>query len=220
MDELEKFLPKAWKLEEEEGKLPFLVSDQGLRLSLDFLEKKNLKSNQPLFKAIGLKEKGLKVLDITAGWGSDAFLLSLGGSQVRAIEQNPLVFHFTSLSLRKAKALNPDLRKTSLEFVLGDSLKFLKHLKELPDVIYIDPMFEGRKKSLSGKALFMLRKIVGETKDVKLLFEEALKKAKKRVVVKRHRLEKPLKEKPLCTFKGRSTEYDVFSPVITLKTES
>ena len=77
----------------------------------------------------------------------------------------------------------------------------------------MDPLFQSRKKSLSHKPLRILKALVGETRHKQALFELALKKAKKRVVVKRHRLEHPLKGgHRLCSYKGRSVCYDVFRP--------
>ena len=177
------------------------------------------KSGRPLF-----------VLDLMAGWGREAFLLAKTGCHVAAVESHPLVFVFAQAALdsytrqkseqqkseqQKSEISNQIIkapRQISLEFIHGDSLKYLKALKaeEAPDVIYMDPMFHNSKKSLSQKPLRILKTLAGEAKGVDLLFQEALKKARKRVVVKRHRLQPPIFQKPLSSFFGRSVCFDVY----------
>ena len=78
----------------------------------------------------------------------------------------------------------------------------------------MDPLFEKGKKSLSRKPLRILQALAKDEKsETRELFQECLKKAIKRVVVKRHRLQTPLKGPLLCSFKGRAVCYDVFSPL-------
>jgi len=106
-------------------------------------------------------------------------LLASFGCKVTALEFHPFVFHFVKSHLEKLK--DHKLQKQlHLNFLLKDSLSYLKVLSEKPDIIFIDPMFAGRKKSLSGKALRILKSLVGETQNKEQLFKEALKKAKKK----------------------------------------
>lgn len=201
-------LPRGWRWESsKEG--PVLFTKEGLKFSLPFSPKKPLSHKQPMARAIGFKEVSLQVLDVTGGWGQDAFLISQMGCIVKAVESNPFVFYFVRESLRKAQ-----IPPSRLNFILDNSFNYLNNLKsdEYPDVIFMDPMFGERKKSLSGKSLRILKELVGETKDQGTLLDLALKKARQRVVVKRHKWEAPLKDKPLCTFEGRSVCYDVFRP--------
>ena len=214
-DSLETFLkefplPKGWRMQKKKNTGLCLTANDGQVFWLDFLSKKALSQKQPLAKAVGFKGKPLNILDITAGWAKEAFLLSKAGCHVTAVESNPFVFHFVQKSL-----LQKRISLTNLQFALDNSLNYLKNIKETekPDVIYMDPMFGNKKKSLSQKSLVILKKIVGETKDKDLLFKYSLRKAKKRVVIKRHRLDPPFKRKPLCTFKSRSICYDVFRPI-------
>lgn len=203
-------LPNGWRIRQTKNREPYLLTGKNQAFSLDFLSKQKLSRKQPLIKAVGFKGKPIRILDITAGWAQDAFLLFKTGCHVTAVEANPFVFHFVQESL-----LQQGISSKNLKFSLDNSLNYLKTIKETnkPDVIYMDPMFGGKKKSLSQKPLVILKQIVGETKDKEQLFEQALKKAKHRVLVKRHRLDPPLKEKPLCIFKGRSVCYDIFMPV-------
>ena len=202
-------LPRNWKLKQTKGQKPVLFTPEGLAFSLDFSSKKNLSRRQPLVKAIGFKGRPLFVLDITAGWAHETFLISHLGCHVTAVESNPFVFHFVQESLAQK-----ELKPYDLSFILGDSLNYLSYLEEAncPDVIYMDPMFGNNKKSLSKKSLRILKELVGETRDQQALLDLALQKAKKRVVVKRHHLESPLQKTSLCSFKGHSVCYDVFMP--------
>lgn len=206
---IDQTLPDGWSLKISNGGQPVLWTKENLSFSLDFCENKKLSPTQPLAKAIGFKGKPLCVLDITAGWAKDAVLISSLGCQVTAVESNPFVFYFVQESL-KAKGVS----FLNLQFVLDNSLKYLNNLKKshLPDVIFMDPMFGNKKKSLSQKSLRILKELVGETSAQKSLFDLALKKAKKRVVVKRHRLEPPFLGRCLCSFQGHSVCYDVFQP--------
>jgi len=136
-------------------------------------------------------------------------LLASFGCKVTALESHPFVFHFVKSHLEKLK--DHKLQKQlHLNFLLKDSLSYLKVLSEKPDIIFIDPMFAGRKKSLSGKGLRILKSLVGETQNKEQLFKEALKKAKKKVIVKRHKLDQALSPHFIASFKGHSACYDVF----------
>ena len=203
-------LPDSWSINLNEEGIQ-LSTGEGKPFSLDFSKLQSLFKGQPLAKAIGYKDQEkIRVLDVTAGWGQDAFLMARLGCQVIAIESHPLVFAFLIDAISKKDLKRPN----SLEFILDNSLNYLKNIKDedKPDVIYIDPMFKD-KKSLSRKPLKILENLVGETKDADDLFQLSLTKAMKRVVVKRHRLEKPKSNATrLCTFSGRSVCYDVFAP--------
>lgn len=202
-------LSPQWKLERKSSGQPVLHTGFGKPFSLEMSKLAPLKPGQPLRKAIGYKGHPLKILDITAGWGQDAWLLAKLGCEVTAIERNELVFMFLDF-LNK----NPETGPGNLNFILDDSLHYLKTIKEKrPDVIYMDPMFQTNKKSASGKPLWILQQITrSPPEEISALFEEALKKSQKRIVVKRGKREKPFKGPLLCSFSGRAIRFDVFSP--------
>ena len=132
------------------------------------------------------------------------------GCEVTAIENNDLVFVFLDFFNK-----NPEGKPRKLNFILDDSLHYLKTIKAAtqPDVIYMDPMFPP-KKSASGKPLWILQQITHPKREKTLsLFQEALKIPKKRVVVKRGKREKPFKGPLLCSFPGRAVRFDVFAPI-------
>ena len=204
-------LPPHWKLEKKSTGRPVLHTGFGKPFALEMSKWAPLKPGQPLRKAIGYKGSPLKILDITAGWGQDAWLLAELGCEVTAIEKNELVFIFLDFLNKKPR---PEAGK--LNFILDDSLHYLKTVKadNKPDVIYMDPMFQPNKKAASGKGLWILQQITetNEKKPIEL-FEEALNKSRKRIVVKRGRREKPFKGPLLCSFSGRAIRFDVFAPI-------
>ena len=221
-------LPKGWRVEKTTLYCP--LAKTGFKV--DFSAQKKPSFGQALVKAIGFKNQALFILDTTAGWLKDSFLMTQLGCQVQAIESHPFVFHFSKVSWEAfcsksssagrakskemEKKLNPSELAGSLKLLLGNSVDHLISLKkyeDYPDVVFIDPMFGGRKKSTSKKDLRILKELTGGKNNKEEIFQSALLKAKQRVVVKRHKLEKPLKPKPLFSFKGQSVCYDVFQPI-------
>jgi 16S rRNA (guanine1516-N2)-methyltransferase len=66
--------------------------------------------NQPLLKAIGLKKGQPRpnVLDVTAGFGEDAWLLAAVGCRVLAVERHPVVATLLRDALRRAAEQKPE----------------------------------------------------------------------------------------------------------------
>ena len=203
----EVYSPSHWKLEIDQAGQLCLHTEEGRPFSLQSSSLHPPLRSQPFVKAIGFKGKPLRILDVTAGWGKDAFLLAQLGCHVTAIENHKLVFVFLKDFEKQIQT------QGSLKFILGDSLSYLKTISEKPDVIYFDPLFPEDKKSLSRKSLRILQELTFQEGEFsKELFEACLKKAKNRVVVKRHKLQRSMSKNLLCTFSGRSVCFDVFAP--------
>lgn len=167
---------------------------------------------QLIAKAIGIQpKKQLSVLDVAAGLGRDAFVLANLGCKVTMIERNPIIAALLQDGLKRAKE-EEWFKTLTLKLIEDDAIHFLKNLKNLPDVIYIDPMFPTRKKSaLVKKEMRVLRHVVGEDEDVAALLSLAITKAKKRVVVKRSRLAPTIQGcEPDLVFQGKSSRFDVY----------
>ncbi|MCF6189800.1 MAG: class I SAM-dependent methyltransferase [Cocleimonas sp.] len=180
---------------------------------------------QDLAKAIGLhKIKEPTILDLTAGMGGDAFVLATLGADVTLIERNPVTYALLNDALSRAK-LSAD---TELLDIIGrmnlnneDAQQSLNKLEELgkenlPDVIYIDPMFPTRSKSAQvKKEMQFFHNIVGADEDSEQLLLMSLKLANKRIVVKRPRLAEKLTKtiEPAFDIVGKSTRYDVYLPI-------
>ncbi|MBV1881391.1 MAG: class I SAM-dependent methyltransferase [Pseudomonadales bacterium] len=141
-------------------------------------------------KAVGVKKGFLpSVIDTTAGLGQDSFVLAGIGCQVTMLERSHAVRAMLWDGLRRAKESSTiGMVANNMSLVSGDSVKYLESIAPLdpPDVVYCDPMFPARSKSaLVKKEMRVFKDIVGEDKDAALLLHQALKVAKKRVVVKR-----------------------------------
>lgn len=165
-------------------------------------------------KAVGVKgEASLTVLDLTAGFGRDAYVLACLGCNLTMIERSEIIFRLVEDAIKRA-SVDDDFKKLHLKLILADAREYINTLdeKNYPDVIYLDPMFPERKKSaLVKKEMRILKAVVGEDEDADLLLVLALKKAKKRVVVKRPRHAVPLNgPKPDVVFPGKSSRFDVY----------
>jgi 16S rRNA (guanine1516-N2)-methyltransferase len=178
---------------------------------------------QDIAKAIGLhKMSAPDVLDLTAGMGRDAFVLASLGANITMVERNPVVHALLKDALDRASLSNDaeiqDILK-HLKLEHRNAIEVLNDLtqKELPDVIYLDPMFPSRtKKAQVKKEMQFFHDIVGDDQDSEALLLLALSKAKKRIVVKRPRLAEKITEvvQPAFEINGKSTRYDVYLPKI------
>ncbi|MDH5217259.1 MAG: class I SAM-dependent methyltransferase [Gammaproteobacteria bacterium] len=183
-----------------------------------FRYRKGEGKNQPLAKAVGVKS-GFNpvVLDLTAGLGRDAFFLAGIGCPVTLIERSPYIFTALDDGLNRAMASEEIMPVISaMTWKNAQALAYLEDLKEnMPDVIYLDPMYPHRDKSaLVKKEMRIIRDFVGDDDDTAEVVNEARKRAKKRVVVKRPKTANPvIKERANFTVESKNTRYDVYLPV-------
>lgn len=178
-------------------------------------------NGQMIAKAVGISGKFQpNILDLTAGLGSDAFVLASLESRVQMLERNPIVYLLLTDGIDRAMSASVD--DSDLASIIGrmhltemNSSLYLDSLAttDYPDVIYIDPMFPPRKKSAQvKKEMQALHQIVGEDDDASVILEKALNKAIYRVVVKRPAHSDYLgKQKPSYSLEGKSTRYDIFA---------
>ncbi|PCH65692.1 MAG: 16S rRNA methyltransferase, partial [Gammaproteobacteria bacterium] len=177
--------------------LEIRAPDLGNPISVDFVEGKNAHRRQfgggrgqPLAKAIGLK-KGAKptIIDVTAGFARDAFVLANLGCPITLIERNPLIATLIEDALNRAKEQEDivDVIKR-MSLINDDAVNYLSNLNEQqrPEVIYMDPMYPSREKSaLVKKDMRLLHQLAGPDTDSEQLLTTARNTALKRVVVKR-----------------------------------
>ena len=168
-------------------------------------------TKQLIAKAVGIKKDvSLKILDVTAGLGIDAFILASLGAKVKMLERSVIVGALLQDGLERLQLKSV----LNLSLTIADALPYLGKISETdqPDVIYLDPMYPAHNKSaLNKKEMQILRDLVGNDEDADQLFLLALKQAKKRVVVKRPRLAPFITNlKPDIIFKGKSLRFDVY----------
>lgn len=169
---------------------------------------------QLLARAVGLhKKKNLRICDVSAGLGRDAFVLATLGAQMTLIERSPIIAALLTDGWRRAQTVDW-VRDLSWQFIQADSRGYLQNLSapELPQVIYFDPMFPERKKSaLVKKEMRILRELVGDDVDAAELLNVALQTATERVVVKRPRLAESVAGlAPSFLLTGQSSRFDIY----------
>ena len=172
-----------------------------------------------LNRAIGVQRgKRPKVLDATAGFGTDAMALAASGCTVLALERQPVIAALLADALRRAQ-LPADAvadAATRLQLRVTDSLAFLRANPdaENAEVVYLDPMFPPSGKSaLNSKDMRFLLALSGrpEHGEEAALLAAARASTAKRVVVKRRRLAPPLSAaSPSYSLSGNRVRFDVY----------
>jgi len=178
-------------------------------------------NGQAIAKAVGLSGKfSPNVLDLTAGLGTDGFVLAGLGCRVKLLERNAVVFSLLQDGLARAQRValdNSDLRDvlSRMTLIEADAQAFLADLSadHVNDVIYLDPMFPERKKRAKvKKEMQAFQHIVGADQDATELLPLALERARYRVVVKRPASADFLGgRQPSYSLEGKSTRFDIFA---------
>lgn len=174
---------------------------------------------QGLSKAVGVKGSFRpSVLDATAGFGKDAYLLASQGCDVTMLERDPLVFALLKDGLMRGLASQQSAvvdacRRLALinrDFVELNSDTFSG--VGSVDVVYLDPMFpESKKSARVKKDMFALQELLGAANDAEALWSHACAIACRRVVVKRSKSSPTLGNRaPDIQYKGTSSRFDVY----------
>jgi len=195
--------------------------DLGNPIFIDFETGKNAHRRQfgggrgqPLAKAIGLKKGATPtIIDATAGFGRDAFVLANLGCQIILVERNPLIATLLEDALQRASD-NPEISEiiSGMSLINDNAIHYLSKLKARPDVIYMDPMYPSREKSaLVKKDMRLLHKLAGPDTDSEQLLTVAREVALKRVVIKRPKSAPFVgDQKPATSIESKNTRYDVY----------
>jgi 16S rRNA (guanine1516-N2)-methyltransferase len=169
---------------------------------------------QPLAKAIGLKQgQSPTVIDATAGFARDSFVLASLGCEVMMLEQQPIMAALIDDAVSRARQVKEtqDIAQR-LNIQQGNAIVYLNNLTTAPDVIYLDPMYPSRDKSaLVKKDMQLLHKLAGEDISGADLLKLAKQTAKKRVVVKRPKGAPYLGDDITHTHvQSKNTRYDIY----------
>ena len=150
---------------------------------------------------------GVRVLDATAGWGTDGIALARLGCHVRMLEMHPLVFAMLDDRLRRGGIC------AATEWTDARS-RMRSADGERYDVVYLDPVFPPRNKTaLPARPLQVLRELVGEdAPDASELLALARRCALGRVVMKQ-RAHGPAVGEPDWRVTGRTVRFDVYRPL-------
>ncbi|MBV1869781.1 MAG: class I SAM-dependent methyltransferase [Gammaproteobacteria bacterium] len=220
-----------------EGRLSLSVFDvkQPLFVNVDFINGRSLYrnknktvKNELLAKAVGLKASlgtPLKVVDATAGFGRDSFLLASFGCEVLMLERSPIMVALLSDGMRRAETDSEAARTISrMSLTHCDAVNYFSafgspvteksFMAFCPDVIYLDPMFPSSNKNAQvKKEMRVLRLALGDDNDGEEMIDKAKSSGVKRVVVKRPRKGELLGGiKPGYQVLGKSARFDVYFP--------
>lgn len=217
----------------EEGQLLLWVSDKGIGLkpsgrrgpnpvyvdflsaALEYRKKQSSFRNELVAKAVAVKpDEPISLVDATAGFGRDSFILASLGCRITMLEKNAVVALVLKDGLARA-AEDPGCATAiaRMDLVEGDAIEYLNGLEEdRPQVIYLDPMFPVRQKSAKvKKEMQVLQLLLGHEEKSNLLLTTALRCTGKRVVVKRPAHAPYLEDiTPNHSIKGRSSRFDVY----------
>ena len=169
---------------------------------------------QNLIKAIGLKKHVIpRVLDCTAGLGSDAFLLARAGCEVILLERNAIVHALLEDGMQRAVHGSPETCEavSRMRLLFADFADYAANLGSF-DVVYLDPMYPLRHKSAkSKKSMYLLQRLLDEADEDEEVLTLALQKANSRVVIKRAKQTPHYgNRQPDLSFKGSSSRFDVY----------
>lgn len=154
---------------------------------------------------------GMRIVDVTAGWGRDAALLAEAGAQVLLVEKQPVMAALLADGLQRLPA-----NVSTLTLLQGDAHTYLQQLEQpgYPDLIYIDPMHPIRQKSaLVKKDMQVLQQLFGSDDEVAELITLARTRTLKKVVVKWPQRLPPLVI-PQHHISGKTVRFDIYNAII------
>lgn len=193
------------------------LAEPALRFRHSFVSgpiEKRARQGQLLLKACNNKQRSIRrILDLTAGWGIDAFILARHGHEVTMLEQDALLQAIVAHSLRQL-ARTPEGAETAGRMALeqANARHYLEdQAKHDFDCIYLDPMFDAHKSGARpAKEMQILQALTGNL-DIECCFQQALSSARKRVVVKRAARAAPLVGlKPDLVQRARTIRFDIY----------
>lgn len=181
-------------------------------------------SGQMIAKAVGI-QPGIRpsILDATAGLGRDAFVLAGLGCQLWLIERQPIVAALLADGMARGRQDTEVANiMQRMQLLTGNAIDLMGAWSdEVPQVVYLDPMFPERSKtSLVKKEMRVFRPLVGDDDDAPALLAAALALASHRVVIKRPRKAPSIPgPKPGHVIEGKSSRFDIY-PKKALKAKS
>ena len=202
--------PEGLELREEGAHAPSLRQD----FSAPSLQRRTQGASL-LCRAVGVGHgRQLEVLDATAGFGTDAYVLAAAGCRVAMCERHPVVATLLLDAMLRARSAGGKLAATAARM----SLRVCDARSVLPgaqcDVVYLDPMFPLRRKAAlakkSSRSLWALAG-AGNMAQGGALLALAQRSARRRVVVKRPPRAPPLPGPlPVHSLRGKLVRFDVY----------
>ncbi len=220
-----------------------LIRPDGLSVEIDFIRGKGNQrareanfNEQPLARALNLRKLRRRtgqtptLIDATAGFGTDGWMMASMGCEVRLLEASPVLAAMLTHALTNAlsgapthptdralKKQNENSPAHNISVINTNSVQFLNNNENAgADIIYLDPMYpQTRSKALVKKGMQLLHDLIGPDSNGAQLLSAALNRAEYRVVVKRPRGAPPLEGTK--NFAGQTskvestnTRYDIY----------
>lgn len=223
------------RLKYSDGVWRIHMPDNKAVVAIDFLDKSLLARTRPtnlggeyVVRAVRgrkVREQPLRVLDATAGFGHDAFLLAAAGCEVTLVEQQNLLHFLLDKALLALQGQHADIA-ARMSLLQGNSLDIMRDWHTpAPDIIYLDPMYSadsdstekrGLKKTAAVKKnMVFLQWLSDQSPQIDVsgegLLPAALRLAKEKVIVKRAPNAGWLAGiKPASTLAGKAARFDVY----------
>ena len=170
-------------------------------------------SGQAITRACSNKQRSInRLLDLTAGWGADGLTLAHHGKRITMLEQNELVYAILAYSLGRLAASGAVIAQR-MNIENCNALNFLNELENNHDYdcIYLDPMFPGHKSGAKPAKEMQILQALTTNIEMESCFEQALGKARKRVVIKRPAKAASFNDvKPDLVYREKSIRFDVY----------
>lgn len=173
-----------------------------------FRVKQAAHQTDPLLRALKVPHLPvLHIIDAMGGFGYDAFLCASQGHTVHSIEKNPEIFAALKQAHTQLQHQGLCLNWTISE---GEAATVLTPASA--EVVYLDPMFPGKKKSLPKKGMALIQTLAPIEPDSPILLEAALRAATHKVVIKRPRTGPYYAgKKPTYSLTYQAIRYDIYA---------
>ncbi len=198
------------------------------RISIDFDSAKLLYRvlhgggrRQALAKALGIgSAASLRLLDLTAGLGQDAFVAAALGCQVTMVERHPAIAALLDNALARARHTAQDRHGKTREavdrmkLVHADAIEYFSRpsVQTAVDTVYLDPMYPAHSKSAKvKKGMALLQRVLAADPDnSRELLRHALQSGIKRIVLKRPK-NAPVIGSPVGQVRSKATRFDLYT---------
>lgn len=153
---------------------------------------------------LGKKKQATSVLDCTAGFGKDAYLMSLTGSKISACESNLLMYAL----------LKDGFNRAHIDHIILNHMDAIHAIEQTDcEVIYLDPMYpESKKSAKNNKDMTFLQRFVGHQQNMaENLFAKARQSSAQKIVIKRPiKSDHVFNQKPTSQITGKAVRFDIY----------
>ena len=157
--------------------------------------------------------RGLKVMDCTAGLGTDALILAYLGCEVTLVERSRVMANLLDDAIKRASD-HPIVSDAvaRLDLICGEA-RLIINRQPRPDVAYLDPMFPLKSSGALVKGqMQVLQRFIGLDHDGADLLNAVLSTGVKRTILKRppKGIQWQSPRAPDIVFSSRNTAFEVY----------